>query len=456
MNCALFVKLPLKSSRHTCMSSSGIVVAVTSGDSFICKLNKGNDGVRGSYVLVEFAEIIAPKTFIKSNSEDEKYAMECCRELRKIIQGQRIILTNETQTKRTFNHPILERIDVIECHVKLFDQHDFDIALYMLKNGWATHKNLHGTANIKYINAQQNAEQKKVGIFSGVNPSGPYSSDFMKHTGQECILTNVSGFTGYFPGLDILNPVQFTIAGITIPHYTTDFSRDQSKIQTLVDDCIYQPLCMRALGRSNQSSNHYIFAANYRDHDYAIFLLENGIARIDPLTINYIPNQKHHYQAELRAQLNIPTLYNQPFTNVHQQFQAKCLYSNAAGSLTISVNNKKVVLRLQSIRAPKFNFSSDSEPFGYESWQYLNQIASGKIITVIPCDFPEIDVIVGYAYLDDIFLNRDLVETGYAHFVRTCVYLPEDDSYPVDLDSISTAYKLAKQNGIGMFSSGCC
>ncbi len=79
-------------------------------------------------------------------------------------------------------------------------------------------------------------------------------------------------------------------------------------------------------------------------------------------------------------------------------------------TLKILQQNKEVTIRLAEIDAPEYN-----QPFWKQSKQALERYVADKQVTVEEFDRDQYGRIVGHVYLDDLWVNGQLVQQGYSY-----------------------------------------
>ncbi len=79
-------------------------------------------------------------------------------------------------------------------------------------------------------------------------------------------------------------------------------------------------------------------------------------------------------------------------------------------TLKLRHQNKELTIRLAEIDAPEYG-----QPFWKKSKQALEKHVAGKRVTVEEFDRDQYGRIVGHIYINDFWVNGDLVEQGYAY-----------------------------------------
>lgn len=115
---------------------------------------------------------------------------------------------------------------------------------------------------------------------------------------------------------------------------------------------------------------------------------------------------------------------------------------------TFQIESKQKV-RLIGINTPELNKSNNREPecFGIQAAQQLSDLILNKKVRMEK-DISETDRfgrLLRYVYVDNIFINQRLVESGYA-FAST---YPPDIKYK---DTLALAQKTAKENKQGLWN----
>ena len=72
--------------------------------------------------------------------------------------------------------------------------------------------------------------------------------------------------------------------------------------------------------------------------------------------------------------------------------------------------DEEVIIRLAEIDAPEYN-----QPFWKKSKQALERYVAGKQVTIEEFDRDRYGRIVGHVYLNDIWVNGELVQQGYSY-----------------------------------------
>ena len=79
-------------------------------------------------------------------------------------------------------------------------------------------------------------------------------------------------------------------------------------------------------------------------------------------------------------------------------------------TLKILQQGKEVTIRLAEIDAPEYK-----QPFWKKSKKALEKRVAGKRVTVEEFDRDQYGRIVGHVYLNDVWINGELVQQGYAY-----------------------------------------
>ncbi len=116
---------------------------------------------------------------------------------------------------------------------------------------------------------------------------------------------------------------------------------------------------------------------------------------------------------------------------------------------TFVISTKQKV-RLIGVNTPELHVATTKIPdcFGIEAKQKLSELIMGKSVALVK-DISETDRygrLLRYVYIGDDFINKDLVEQGYAQV----------DTFPPDVNHKSDfliAQKVARENNRGLWSS---
>ena len=105
-------------------------------------------------------------------------------------------------------------------------------------------------------------------------------------------------------------------------------------------------------------------------------------------------------------------------------------------TLTIAnADNKIVKIRLYGIDAPE-----TKQEFGANSKEFLSNRIKGKEITVNVIDIDRYKRSLGRVFIDDLDINKEMVENGYAWVYPQYIKLPEKSEWE-NLQSIAKADK---------------
>jgi len=105
--------------------------------------------------------------------------------------------------------------------------------------------------------------------------------------------------------------------------------------------------------------------------------------------------------------LSLTACENFNFSDTHEGKVVKVLDGD---SLNIIQQGKEVRIRLAEIDAPEHG-----QPFWKQSRKALDRYVSGKNVLVEEFDRDQYGRIVGHVYINDIWVNGELVHQGYAY-----------------------------------------
>lgn len=154
-----FLLLPLISSASKMTTLQGKVMQVKDGDTVVISPLDG-----GQFFTCRLYGIDSPESYGK---EAQPYGDEAKKELKSLILGETVGVT--TTGDKTHNREV--------CIIK---KHGMDVNLEMIKRGaaWAYRKYLKEPYTSEYIEAENQAKSKKIGLWSDSNPMAPW--DFRK------------------------------------------------------------------------------------------------------------------------------------------------------------------------------------------------------------------------------------------------------------------------------------
>lgn len=135
----------------------GKVVQVKDGDTVVI-----NPGEGELFVICRLYGIDAPET-AKKNKPGQPYGEEAMKELKRLVLGQ--LVEVETTGARTYNREV--------CLIR---KNGRDINLEMVRRGyaWAYKQYLRRPYASEYIEAENEARAKKVGLWQDMNPTPPW------------------------------------------------------------------------------------------------------------------------------------------------------------------------------------------------------------------------------------------------------------------------------------------
>lgn len=151
---AMFL-LPTTSSAFKLTALQGKVMQVKDGDTVVISPSDG-----GPFFTCRLYGIDSPESYGK---EGQSYGDEAKRELKSMILGEAVEVT--TTGDKTHNREV--------CIIK---KDGMDVNLEMIKRGaaWAYRKYLKEPYTSKYIEAENEAKAKKVGLWNDSNPVPPW------------------------------------------------------------------------------------------------------------------------------------------------------------------------------------------------------------------------------------------------------------------------------------------
>ncbi|HHX58489.1 MAG TPA: thermonuclease family protein [Candidatus Moranbacteria bacterium] len=162
--------------------------------------------------------------------------------------------------------------------------------------------------------------------------------------------------------------------------------------------------------------------------------------------LNLNKNEPHPQSPKIETKLNTKIEKSTIENNMEQ-----AIVTEVVDGDTIKLNNGKT-LRYIGIDTPETRHPKKSKGcFGVEATAKNKELVQGKTITMIK-DVKNTDRygrLLRYVYIDDLFINEELVKQGYAFAV----------SYPPDIakqDQLSAAENFARENKNGLWADGIC
>lgn len=119
------------------------------------------------------------------------------------------------------------------------------------------------------------------------------------------------------------------------------------------------------------------------------------------------------------------------------RYQGRVVKVIDGDSITILVEKQQIKIRLGEIDTPE-----RGQPYWRVSRKALEKLVAGKTITAIQTDIDRYKRIVAHVYIDDLWVNEQMVKDGYAW-----VYPKYAKS-----ESIYLAEEYAKANKLGIWS----
>ncbi len=124
-------------------------------------------------------------------------------------------------------------------------------------------------------------------------------------------------------------------------------------------------------------------------------------------------------------------------------------------TIDVLVENQTVRVRLLGINSPEsVDPRRPVECFGKEASRYLKNILEGSIVRLEKDrDKPDTDEYgrwLRYVYMNDIFINRDMIANGYAY-----EYTYHNEQYQFQ-DEFNDAEKSARESQIGLWNKDTC
>jgi endonuclease YncB( thermonuclease family) len=125
---------------------------------------------------------------------------------------------------------------------------------------------------------------------------------------------------------------------------------------------------------------------------------------------------KRHFRLALVATLAVvvAALALQPSTDPPKPFTGKVVGVTDGDTITVLHDRRPYKIRLEGIDAPE-----SGQAFGTKAKQVLSAKIFGKEVKVVWKSRDKYKRILGHIYLDDRWINKELVEEGFAwHYVR--------------------------------------
>ncbi|MEM7402342.1 MAG: thermonuclease family protein [Pseudomonadota bacterium] len=104
------------------------------------------------------------------------------------------------------------------------------------------------------------------------------------------------------------------------------------------------------------------------------------------------------------------SLYGCEKFNFSATHEGKVIKVLDGDTLKLVQHGEEVTIRMAEIDAPEY-----SQPFWKNSKQALMKRVAGKQVTVEEFDRDQYGRIVGHVYLNDVWINGELVQQGYAY-----------------------------------------
>lgn len=119
------------------------------------------------------------------------------------------------------------------------------------------------------------------------------------------------------------------------------------------------------------------------------------------------------------------------------QYQGRVVKVADGDTITILVDKRQIKIRLGEIDTPE-----RGQPYWRTSKKALENLVAGKVILAEEIDIDRYGRIVAHVYINDIWVNEDLVTNGHAHV------------YPryAKSQSLYDAQDFAQKNKVGIWS----
>lgn len=119
------------------------------------------------------------------------------------------------------------------------------------------------------------------------------------------------------------------------------------------------------------------------------------------------------------------------------QYQGRVVKVTDGDSITILVGKQQIKIRLGEIDTPE-----RGQPYWRVSRKALESLVAGRTINAIQTDIDRYKRVVAHIYIDDIWVNEQMVKGGYAWVYREYA----------KMESIYLAEEYAKANKLGIWS----
>lgn len=158
----------------------------------------------------------------------------------------------------------------------------------------------------------------------------------------------------------------------------------------------------------------------------ALFLpiasLEAHPGQVDPNGCHYEKAAKKRHCHPERATVDARAKQEKPRAGDEGVFDGPLLWVSDGDTLRIRVRGEAMDVRLADVDAPERD-----QPYGWEAKLTLIDLVRGAHIVLVPRDVDQYGRVVGYVWVGDLDVNRELVKRGAAWFYAE--YAQSDDLY---------------------------
>lgn len=447
------------------MTYRGIVNGVLSGDSLLVRfLPPCPDPLQ----IISLENVCAPRYGSNNGDKlDQPHGCESFEFLRQLCVGQRITIPqNGRPSERTRGHSIFGQLPVVFRHVSLCNQDNKDVALITTRAGWTRVRQPNYTDDYieSLLDAQKKAQAENIGIWrpNGIVRHLPVRYDpeiIVKTKYYNALVEGVlNGTTLTLFLLPRNEYIFFQIDGCTAPSTrkdnTAEYGQESREFiaRFLLNRIIRIQIC-------DYTDNKLFIGCILGRSDMAVrHLIENGLAKFRPYISQFVLTGDDYIRAENKAKLEKKNLWSDFVVTPikYEKRKIKGHVYSIINSYIINISTKNEPnpnnpsnqtihkIHLNCIRVPPFC----SEPFGFESREYLRKLLVGKDVEAIIEGKIEDYGEFGTVFYNDICINEQLCRLGYACTADPLAIGCTSDYY----NAFLAAENIAKEQKLGIFN----
>lgn len=396
--------------------------------------------------------------------EDEYEAWTSFNYLRTLAIGRRCIVRDIKETKNTRNNFTFGTVPFSIGRVELIDYNNMDVGIAMISAGFAKVKSeIMNDYTRELFRYQDSAKENNRGVWG--------DTYFLRQLPVKFNPRNLIGKTyeGYIDGfsngssyhvflLPNFESIHLSLAGVICPLITKD------KVFPYANEALY--LCKMNLFQRTlkikivsyvDTQNYFLGIISHKNcPDFGKILLEEGLASIHEPSLSYVPDPENYKMIEEKARKEEKNQWKKFVVPPEDTISFDGTVMNIRGSSIFEIILDDDTIKrvsLSGVRTPAYNpyDNTSSEPYGFESHEYLRNLLIGKRVKCIvdsSVTSGETPIYYVSMYLENtLCVNSRIIQNGYGkkNILRS-------QKIPSCIDSITEADKFARNEKKGIFS----